>query len=118
MRYARLQAEFPSPAPTAASQQQRGESDQIHHPNLPDPVADHCSSLGLRRMRPAEISARQRGHAASVKNELVENRYESLLLLPFCGDCQGFPASWRLIRTKFRQANKGYLPWTKQNHAV
>ena len=36
----------------------------------------------------------------------------------FVGNVKVFPRPGALSERNFRQANKGYLPWTKQNHAV
>jgi hypothetical protein len=79
------------PCGTAASQQQRGKSDQIHHPDLPDPVADHCSSIWVEKYATCGNFIRQReGIQLLSRPSFVERYYEYLLLLPFCGDCQGF----------------------------
>jgi hypothetical protein len=54
----------------------------------------------LRKFQPAE-----RGIQLLSRPSFVESDYEYLLLLPFCGDCQGFSPHLGAC-TKSRQANK------------
>jgi hypothetical protein len=79
-----------------------------------NPYCHAQPGCGLRSMRPRGNFSRQReGIQLLSRPNLVLKYYECLLLLPFCGDCQGFLSHLGPSSERDFARRTSYLPWNR-----